>query len=326
MIRAVACAAVAAALVAPTVPAGQPAAQEEPRCFGAAARDPRRPCDNARLRQVVTPTPREARRGQNAPCEPVERFGQVGVCWFGAPAEEASTSVALVGDSHAAHWRAALAPAASARGWHGVSLTQTGCPLTRATKILRKPLMAECLRWNAEVPGWLAAHPEIRTVIVSQIVSRVGVVPRAGRSKFETAVEGYMEAWRALPPSVERVVVIRDNPKAAHGVLGCVERAMAERGNAARSCATPRTVALERDPAFQAARRMRSARVRAVDMSDFFCGPRRCAPVIGGVLVYKDRHHITQLYSHTLSPFLGRRIDAVLRGRQALRGPAAGAP
>ena len=284
-----------------------------PRCFGAASRDPQRACHNPRLRGMVVPVPSVARRGHNAPCEPVERVGQVGVCAFGAPAATATSTLALVGDSHAGHLRAALAPAAVARGWHGVSLTQTGCPLSRATKILREPLFSECKRWNAEVVDWLGAHPEVRTVVVSQIVSRVGVIPDPGRTKFATAVTGYMAAWRSLPASVERVVVVRDNPKGGHGVLGCVADAIAAGRRAALACAAPRSAVLERDPAVVAAARLRSERVATVDLSRVYCDRRRCFPVIGGALVYKDGHHLTQVFSRTLAPILGRRVAAAMR-------------
>ena len=313
-VRGAAAAGCAAALWIASVTAAPARVGQEPapHCFGAASRDPQQPCRNPRLRGMVAPTPSEARRGVNAPCDPVERVGQVLVCAFGVPAADATATLALVGDSHAGHLRAALASAAAVRGWHGVSLTQTGCPLTRATKILREPLFSECKRWNAEVVDWLAGHPEVRTVVVSQIVSRVGVVPSQGRSKFATAVAGYVAAWRSLPASVQRVVVVRDNPKGARGVLDCVEDAIASGRRAALACASRRSVALERDPAVVAAARLRSPRVATVDLSAVYCGRRRCYPVIGGALVYKDRHHLTQVFSRTLAPILGRRIAALL--------------
>ena len=316
MIRAgvVACVVSGLALLCATAPAAQAPA---PRCFGAAARDPQRSCHNPRLRTMVVPTPAQARRGHNAPCDPVERVGQVGVCAFGAPAEGASATIALVGDSHAAHLRAALSPVAVEHGWHGVSLTQTGCPLTAATKILREPLFTECKRWNVEVLDWLRNHPEVRTVVVSQIVSRIGVVPDPGKSKFETAVAGYQDAWKATPASVDRIVVIRDDPKARPGVLGCVSRALAERRRAAIACAAPRRSALETDPAMVAAARLRSPRVATIDLSAVYCGPRRCFPVIGGALVYKDGHHLTQVFSRTLAPILGRRLVRAMRAGSA---------
>ena len=41
-----------------------------------------------------------------------------------------------------------------------------------------------------------------------------------------------------------------------------------------------------------------------VDLTPVFCGPRTCLPVIGGVLVHKDAHHLTRTFSRTLGPLL----------------------
>jgi hypothetical protein len=43
-----------------------------------------------------------------------------------------------------------------------------------------------------------------------------------------------------------------------------------------------------------------------------FCGPRTCLPVIGGVLVHKDAHHLTRTFSRTLGPLLDGALDRVL--------------
>jgi hypothetical protein len=138
------------------------------------------------------------------------------------------------------------------------------------------------------------------------------VVTRPGQDRFATAVRGYADAWRALPASVTRVLVIRDNPSVALDTNACVERAVAARRPPGRACALPRAAALDRDPAATAARRMHSPRVRVLDLTRFFCGPRLCPPVIGGVLVYKDTTHLTGLYARTLAPYLARAVDAVI--------------
>jgi hypothetical protein len=57
---------------------------------------------------------------------------------------------------------------------------------------------------------------------------------------------------------------------------------------------------------------MRSPRVRVLDLTPFFCDARRCYPVIGGVLVYKDSTHLTGLYARTLGPYLERAVTAAL--------------
>jgi hypothetical protein len=260
---------------------------------------------------MVRPSRAKALVTPNAPCKPVERVGQVGVCAFGVAESKATMTVALIGDSHAVHWRAAVDQVARANGWHGVSLHQTGCPLSKATKKLREPLFSECIRWNAEVYGWLAGHPEVNVVFTSALVSRTGVVRRAGRTEFDTAVEGYADAWAALPPSVTSVVVIRDDPNVGKRAIDCVERATRARRAAGVACAVRRRTALKPDPAAVAVRRLHPQRVHLVDLSRLFCGRRRCFPVIGGALVYKDGNHLTRVFAATLGPILRRRVARI---------------
>ena len=284
----------------------------KPRCFGAEARDPRRPCENPRLRLAVVPTPLEARDRPNSPCTREELRGLVSVCAFGVPARRATATIALIGDSHASHWRAALDVVAEAKRWRGVSIARSGCPLTLATKDLREAAdRRDCLRWNAQVLGWLADHPEVQAVFVSQITGS-SWLPSGGRSEFETAVAGYARAWRAAPRSVERIVVIRDTPKSETAAHTCIERAMDRRRRAGAACALPRRAAVDADPAAVAAARMRPSRVRLVDLNRFICDRRRCFPVVGGALVYKDQHHLTAVFAATLGPYLQRAVDRAL--------------
>ena len=63
------------------------------------------------------------------------------------------------------------------------------------------------------------------------------------------------------------------------------------------------------DAAVAAARQPHSRRVRVIDMTPFVCSARRCLPVLGGALVYKDREHMTDVFSTSLGPYLLRAID-----------------
>jgi hypothetical protein len=199
----------------------------KPRCFGAAARDPARACGGAKRVLSVVPRPRDAGDLPPAACSERETEGLVSVCSFGAPAAEASTTIALVGDSHAAHWRAALDLVARAEGWHGLSVMRGGCPLSTAVRALTPARRrSECGEWKREVFAWFTTHPEVSIVFVSGLSGGSGVVQPRGRSEFETSVAGYRAAWRALPRSVKRIVVLRDTPKMRGQVNACVEKAM----------------------------------------------------------------------------------------------------
>jgi hypothetical protein len=271
--------------------------QRHPRCFGAAAHAGRR-CVNPALRLTVVPTPAEAHQRPNAACGLDEVDGELHFCGFGAPHGKAT--VALVGDSHASHWRAALDYVARRRGWSGISLAHAACPLsTTIYAALPQPGRRHCLAWNLQVALWLSRHPRIHTLFVSAIAGG----PTYAKVDAEA---GYLAAWRALPDSIRTLVVIRDTPKARLSTDDCVERAMGGRRPAGAVCRLDRTRALPPDPEVAAARRLTGVNVRVVDMTRYMCDRRWCYPVIGGALVYKDDNHLTEVYARTLGPYLAR--------------------
>lgn len=277
-----------------------------PRCFGAAARDPERTCRNDRLRLAVAPSPILARRAHPAPCTWMDSL----VCVFGVAPSEAQATVALVGDSHAGHWRAALDRIARQRHWQGVSLTMTGCLFSTVSKLLPEPRRTWCRRWKARVLDWFGEHPNVDTVFVSQIAGSANVA--AGRrDRFGAAVDGFVRMWHALPGTVRHIVVIRDTPRVRGDTGACVERAMVRRQSAAELCWVPRRTALAADPAAAAARRLHSARVRWVDLTRYICGTERCWPVVGGALVFSDESHLTRTFARSLAPYLARELDRI---------------
>jgi hypothetical protein len=292
--------------------AGSVAAADETACVGAAARDPDRTCSPQRASLSVTPDPGIADSQRGAPCTFVEKWDGFSVCAFGTPAEEAVATVGLVGDSHAAHWRGAVDVLARAHGWRGLSMMRSSCPLSKAVRDLDEPKFTACRHWKAQAFRWFAEHPEVETVFVAGLTGGSGVRPSRGRTRFATAVAGFRRAWAALPPTVKRIVVIRDTPKTRPDVTSCVARAVKRSRPPGRACATRRSASLDRDPAIAAARAEGSARVRTIDLTRYFCGPRRCYPVIGGVLVLRDQHHMTATYATTMGPFLLREADAAL--------------
>jgi len=288
-----------AAALALTVAPGA-AAKDTPRCYGAASRDPLKPCENPSLRLKVTPTPGQALLKPNAICNVLHVEDLVRACWFGARKAEAKTTVALMGDSHAAHWRAGLAPIAARRKWRGISVMHTSCPLSRVVSVTPKAKAEECRKWNDEALQWLDNHPEVTTVIVAE-----GTTARPG---FETQVQGFRDAWKRIPHTVRNIIVIRDNPHMQPEVPVCVQQAMRDKQPAGEACKRERSRNLPPDPAVEAVRRMHSTRIHVVDLTPFFCDASWCYPVIGGVLVYKDTTHITSAYAKTVAPYLERAI------------------
>lgn len=280
-----------------------------PRCFGAAARAPGKPCENPALRLAVTPTPEDALLESSAPCAPVKSVTAPSRCTFGVPKARAVATVALVGDSHAVHWRAALEHVFRVRRWRGVTLYRSQCPFTAARTSLPEPDGSACQQWKLDTLAYLRQHPEIGTIFVSGNTG-AGVVVPAGQNRFEVKTAGYMTAWDELPASIAHVIVLRDPPHNRETTAACVQRAIERRTPAGTACQVPVKVALAPDPALEAAKRLASARVQAIDLTRFMCDAANCFPVIGGALVHKDVGHISRTFSTTLGPYLLREVDA----------------
>ena len=284
-------------------------------CFGAAARDPEKPCVNRKLNLTAIPTPYNAPLEPSAPCTPIEHVSP-SACAFGPPASRSLSSIALLGDSHATAMRAAVSVVADAKRWHGVSITRNNCPFTFA----KTPGKGRCKGWAGSVRRWLKAHPEVKRVVVVAN-SGSGVVAEDGHTLRTTKINGYIAAWKSIPQSVRDIFVVRDVPHSANDTAECVSRAIAKRRNPALRCARPREGALQTDEAAVAAERTDSERVKLVDLSGFMCDDNVCFPVVGGALVIKDIGHLTRTFSSSLGPFLGRAITRL----QAAPAPDKGA-
>ncbi len=285
------------------------------RCLGAAARDPEnQPCINPKLRLSVAPSPATARElvtpsdGTEANRSPLcqgglEIIGLLELCSFGAPASRAERQVVSIGDSHARRWRPGLNVVALESNWRVTSIVRRGCPLSNylngsATEI------RSCRQWQRQLAAWLNRNAAIDTLVIAQSAG-------TGRNpeRFDARVRGYEQRLRRLPATIEEVIVLRDNPRVSANTLDCVEQAVEAGKAAGPACAIPRTAALKPDPLAVAAENLDQSNINVIDLTEFYCGPRVCLPVVGGVLIHSDRHHQTELWNRTLAPFMLRELE-----------------
>ena len=294
------------------VPAPAAAASQQ-RCVGAAARDTVRPCSNPT--RSITPALGDDRPRSGPRCRPLEEQPS-SVCTFGASARRARGHVALVGDSHALHWRSAVAVVARAYRWQGFSVTAPGCLLSTANELLHPGIRGACDGWHRTALRWFRDHPEVSTVFVSQSTDTPVVAP-AGASVDVAKIAGYRAVWTRLPRTVKRVIVIRDTPQTSEATVACLRSAVATRlAQPGLACPQPRSASLHRDTALAAASALRSPRYRSIDLTEYFCDRSSCFSVIGGVRVFDDTiGHITGPYSRSLGPYLLRKVRRIMRRR-----------
>ncbi len=230
-------------------------------------------------------------------CGAGSRIGQVGdspECGFGSAA--ASTTVVVIGDSHGGQWLPAVQAIGAARGWHTISMVRSSCPFTTAPVSANGQVDAACQTWKSAV---LAAvkklHPDL--VVVASLVP-FGYRFAGIRLPAETTVtSGYTATLTALKRSAREVVVLKDTPYMEVNIPSCLETATDPEAECSRPEATVLTA--HDDPLWTAAARVRG--VTRIDLTRDLCVSSVCYPVIGGVVVYRDHHHLSASYSRSLS-------------------------
>ncbi|WP_062519037.1 SGNH hydrolase domain-containing protein [Demequina silvatica] len=296
--------AIAAALAATGLtlaPAAPAATAATDTCFGAEAMAYKASCTTD-WTAALTPSPAKARADLpdfNADRCRTTRFSPtLKSCTFGDP--KGKVKVALVGDSHAAHWFPAVKILANQNGWDLTIHLKQSCPWNvEAQTWTGTKLRESCATWNASVQQRLLRDKP--TLILTSAI--YGSAYGEGAAAKEAAVDGYARTWRALARAGSRVIPIIDNPVASTQALEC----LVKNEPAVRKCGTPRDVAFARPNMLGLA----AARVKAVtpaNLSRMFCTETRCPAAIGSVVVYRNENHLTKTFSRTLAPYLERRI------------------
>ncbi|MFC7400966.1 acyltransferase family protein [Citricoccus sp. GCM10030269] len=219
------------------------------------------------------------------------------VCSYGD--QDAETTVALVGDSHAMHLIPALRRVIEKRGLRLESYTKSACPLS--TEIIRDTQHGgenlHCHEWGENVMNRLEENqPDL--VLIS---SSRHTAPDGG-----PYAHGAAAAWQRLRDAGLPLGVILDVPRPDFDVPECVVK----NEDSLDACAVPRDEALEKSGLPEQLEALDMVDdVPSVDLSARLCPEEVCSPVIGGVLLYRDSHHITATYARTLAPHLERALE-----------------
>jgi hypothetical protein len=213
----------------------------------------------------------------------------------------------MAGDSHAVQWSRAMIRIAAASGWRLTFLAKEYCPLAPGVPI-SSPYTESCAAWQEAAAARLLRDPP-DLLVTSQGSYRTldehGELTGVGEG-FAAIGEAERNLYRKLTSEGTTVVVIRDTPHSGHDVADCVTRHASD----LRRCAVPRARALRAVGDAQEISVEALDGVRMIDLNDAICPTRRCAPVIGSVLVFQDANHITTVYAESLAP----RLAALLPG------------
>ncbi|WP_138735628.1 acyltransferase family protein [Modestobacter excelsi] len=220
------------------------------------------------------------------------------------------TTVALVGDSHAAMWQPAMEQVATQRGWRLETMTKVTCPLLDLP--ITSPYLGreytECEQWRGQVLDRLRAEHPALIVLATAHHYGADFGFTVGDRQWTDALTRTVPQLRATGATV---LVLGAVPSPRMNAPTCLSGHL----DSAAACGLPRARAL--DDAGTAAEAVATAAGggQYADISALFCTADRCPVVIGDLLVFRDDNHISVEYAQWLAPVVGALVDrAVLRG------------
>jgi hypothetical protein len=226
------------------------------------------------------------------------------VCLYGVT--NASRSILLFGDSHAAQWLPALEDIATRRGWRIVSVTKSSCPVAAVTVNHLGSRYIECDVWRRRALDRIAQlHPTLlvaASLDAYPLFDARGVVP--GRRFADVWRRGLAKTLRRLKSSAHRVVLIGDTPRQRMDVVACLRRHQDD----ISACVTASSRAVHEDHNAIDMEAANAAYVRYAPTAPVLCPYDPCPVVIDRWLIDFDNGHMNATYSRKLGPALERLI------------------
>jgi hypothetical protein len=242
---------------------------------------------------VSGPAPGQPWPGIPTNCEPV--FGPgvspSSICRLGDPS--AQPVVALVGDSHAGMWGAALAEDASEQHFAFVPLDKPGCLLYDLHTNWPGWPCASWYRWALAQDRQL--HP-VATIVSFELTPQVQTHPWQTIRQLLTVLA-----------TVQHAVLIVDPPGQSQLPPTCVATPGATMGRCA-STVLPTYAPLMHDIATT----MTAAGYPTIPTLQWFCAAGVCPMVINDTLTLRDTSHMEPEYSAELAPLLNRELYPIL--------------
>jgi peptidoglycan/LPS O-acetylase OafA/YrhL len=226
-------------------------------------------------------------------------------CSYGK--KDAGTTIAVVGDSKAAQWVPAFEQLVKKHDWHVITYNKSACQFVDADTPLDDELYATCREWTHNVLAKLTGpdKPDIVVTAGQQNDAVTGVGEDGALTESHELMQTALaKTWQQVQDAGVKVIVLADTPQTGRDIYPCV----AERPKDPADCSYHRAegVAESGAPIQKAA--AHDAGVPFIDMVDWICPRAECAPVIGGVLIYRQGSHLTKTYIESLAPRLEEQL------------------
>lgn len=221
------------------------------------------------------------------------------ICKYGD--RSGDVKIALLGNSHAGMWHAAIESIASTNSWQlDTYLTSSCYTMSKLQALNDMGLLApgKCKEWNEWAMNKIVREKYNAVIIANR--SGTDLIGVEESKMYDEKVAGYKETINYFAQNNVKVFVMRDSPDSKEMVN--VPDCLAQSKGVIDQCSGERSKVLTKDPLYEAAIAIHSKYVQTLDLTNRFCSDLKCDPVIGGIVVHFDNNHLTNSYVKTLIP------------------------
>jgi peptidoglycan/LPS O-acetylase OafA/YrhL len=232
---------------------------------------------------------------------------QINPCIYGDRGSH--TTVVLFGDSHAGHWFDALDWISNRRHWRLVVMTKEGC--TPAEVTFPADPNSLCARWRENAKARITRLQPALVIVswarwMEPLARRKAGVPTGYGGAWQ---DGAAAIFQFLRRSAKHVIFISDTPYLPQPAPDCVAGHLSD----ARPCTIKRADATILPATKTAVLRIaKQEQITSIDPTSWLCTPKICPVIVGNILVYHDRSHITTDWSRFVAPVLGHAIRRIM--------------
>ncbi len=204
-----------------------------------------------------------------------------------------TTTVAVVGDSHASQWFPALIPIAQARGWRLIPFIKLSCRFIDMSlySYWYQRTYTECATWRQTVIRKLQAlRPDL--VIVTFVRDR-----ETSTASDPDPVHQGLALATLLNQVPGKKAIIVDTPSSQYDVPACISRHRSD----LRPCQTVKATAVGPYPGIVEATGASVTGATLIDLTPLICPWDQCPVVLNGMIIYRDSHHLTATFSASLA-------------------------
>lgn len=220
---------------------------------------------------------------------------------------DSATTVALIGDSHAAMFNASFRKVATQRQWRLEMLSKAACPimalpLTRHFNDLAEQV-ERCTVWRDQIFARLRAERPALVVVSSARAygpDGTGIWDQNNFDPYNAAwIDGLADLVRELRGIGSQVLVLSQTP----GPMSAPPICLSAHLDDATACAYSWSLDYERGRKAEAAA-VEAAGGQFADLTGLFCIGDRCPVIVGNTMVFYDAGHLTREYSELLAPVM----------------------